>query len=77
MHVGFVPCTIHCYCNIDTADAADAAFTTMVFILLLSHVVDLHGGQQLATPLAIGPSPDVLNASRALGPCRSRLRHLK
>jgi hypothetical protein len=43
--------SIHCYCNIDTADAADAvdvsivadaAFITIVFILLLSHVVDFH-----------------------------------
>jgi hypothetical protein len=31
-------------------------------------VGDFHGGQQLATSLAIGPSPDVLDASRALGP---------
>jgi hypothetical protein len=54
--VGSVSCTIHCYCNIDTANAADAAdaavvsiaadaaFITMVFILLLSHVVDFRGG---------------------------------
>jgi len=56
IHVGSVSCTIHCYCNIDTANAADAAdaavvsiaadaaFITMVFILLLSHVVDFRGG---------------------------------
>jgi len=52
IHVDSVPCTIHCYC--DTADtanmantanvsiAADAAFITMAFILLLSHLVDFY-----------------------------------
>jgi hypothetical protein len=69
--VDSVPCTIHCYCNIDTVDAANAAnaaFITIVFILLLSYVVDFHGSQQLATSLAISPSPDVLDVSWALGP---------
>jgi hypothetical protein len=31
-----IPCTIHCYCNIDTvnaANAADVAFITIVFII--------------------------------------------
>jgi hypothetical protein len=38
-------------------------------------VGDFHGGQQLAMSLTIGPSPDVLDASRALGPHVIRLRH--
>jgi hypothetical protein len=44
----------------------------------LSAVVvgDFHGGQQLATSLAIGPSSDVLDASRALGPYVIRLRYI-
>jgi hypothetical protein len=40
----------------------------MVFILLLSHIVDFYGGQQLATFLAIDPSPNVLDAFRAPEP---------